>query len=71
MEQHPFRRWLDASGYTLADIARLCNVSRSAVHQWSSGHCAPTAKHLSVLHRISHGAVQAWYWTSGGDHEQQ
>ncbi len=71
MDKHPFRRWLDASGYTVAEVAKLCGVSRSACYNWCSGISAPKVKHLALLHRISHGAVQPWFWEPGVQHEQQ
>lgn len=63
--QHPFRRWLEASGYSARQVAKLCGVSRTAVYNWCSGSTAPSVRHLAVLHRVSHGAVQAWFWTQG------
>lgn len=68
MDKHPFRRWLDASGLTVTQVAKACDVSRSAVYLWCSGKTAPTAKHLGVLHKLSYGAVQAWMWTPGVRH---
>ena len=70
MTKTPFRQWLDSSGFTVAQIAKACGVSRSAVYAWCSGETSPTIKHLSVLHRLSHGAVQAWFWADEVKHEQ-
>ena len=63
---HPFRLWVDASGYSVREIARQCSVTRSAVYNWCCGSSAPSVQHLAVLHRLSHGAVQPWFWTTGG-----
>ena len=70
MTSHPFRAWVKASGYSVIEIARQCGVSRSAVYKWTCGFSAPTVQHLAVLHRLSHGAVQAWMWTAEATHER-
>ena len=64
MRDHPFSRWLTASGYTVKDIAKACGVSRSAVYNWISGASSPKVKHFTMLYKLSHGAVQPWFWSS-------
>ena len=67
-------RWIKESGYTVSEIAALCGVSRSAVYNWCYGISAPNVQHLAVLHRISHGGVQPWWFTTkpdGGAHDEQ
>ena len=74
MDHNLFRRWMRESGYKVKDIALACGVSRSAVYNWINGEAAPNLKHLAVLHKLSHGGVQPWWFVvspAGGGHEQQ
>lgn len=59
---HPFSRWLKASGFTVQEIAHECGVSRTAVYNWCYGANPPNVHHLAQLYRISRGAVQPWFW---------
>jgi transcriptional regulator with XRE-family HTH domain len=63
MKNHPFRVWLNASGYTVRRIATACGVSRTAVYNWCSGDSSPNVKHFNVLYKLSNGAVQPWFWS--------
>ena len=63
MHDHPFHRWLKASGYTVREIAKACGVSRTAVYNWCSGESSPSVKHYNALYKLSRGAVQPWFWS--------
>lgn len=63
MQKNLFWDWLKASGYKVPEIAAACGVSRSAVYNWAYGLNAPTARHLAVLHKLSRGGVQPWWFT--------
>lgn len=74
MKDSLLRRWIQESGYKVSEIAAACGVSRSAVYNWCYGTSAPNVHHLAILHKLSHGGVQPWWFTSkqaGGGDEQQ
>jgi transcriptional regulator with XRE-family HTH domain len=66
---HPFQRWIKASGYSVREVARECGVSRTAVYNWCYGLSPPNNAHLATLYRLSHGAVQPWFWIAANARE--
>lgn len=57
-----FGRWILAKKKTVAETARLLNVSRSYVWMLATGKAVPSMKMASKIQAYTLGAVQAQTW---------
>lgn len=55
----PFADWLEASGYSVKDVATLCNVSRQTVHAWKRYESEPSLHNYRLLVTLSQGQLTA------------
>lgn len=44
-----FNAIINQNGYTIAEAAEVCGVSKSAIYTWSHGTCMPNAYQLAYV----------------------
>lgn len=58
--------WIDASGITQAELARLLGTTRQAVCHWMRGRTVPALYYSLALEAVSGGQVPATVWLTQG-----
>lgn len=60
--KNSFKRYLEESGTSHAEIARKLKVTRAGVYYWSRGRGVPNLKVAIKLEKITKGRVSVYSW---------